>query len=206
MIPNRRDRVNWTDQQRRDRPHGGQGRPSCASHCRKRSTSRSTCTGAMTSSTGQARGQGARTVPAAVARRAGAGRKRGCDARGPAVYHDADLLRRESVPAARLPRSAREAGGRHHHAGHAEVRRPARNAKDRRHGAHLLRAGGAALRGVTDRQHGCLPRLRGDTEFPRAGVALDPAAEPVERASSRRARSSRRGSSPSPTARASASR
>ena len=146
----------------------------------------------------QARGEGARTVQAALARGAGPARERGRDARGPGVHVDADLLRRKPLPAARVPRGAREARGRHHHARPAEVRRAARGPQDRRHGAHVLRALRAALRRLADRHDGLVPRVRGGAELPRPRVALDPAARAVAHRSCARARSSRRDSSRCP--------
>ena len=46
-------------------------------------------------------------------------------------------------------------------------------AQDRRHGAHLLRAGGAARRHFAHRHDGDGAGVRRDSEFPGAGVALD---------------------------------
>jgi galactonate dehydratase len=73
-----------------------------------------------------------------------------------------------------------EARGGHHHAGHSEMWWSAGSPQDRGYGAYLLRAGGAALRGVADRDDGFGARLRGDSEFPGARMALDPAAGCLE--------------------------
>ncbi len=74
---------------------------------------------------------------------------------------------------------ARKARGRHHHARFPEMRRAAGGAQDRRYGAHLLRAGGAARRDLADRHDGHRPRLRRDPQLPGAGMALDRFARPV---------------------------
>ena len=62
------------------------------------------------------------------------------------AHHHADLRRRESLPAPRLPRPDREAGGRHHHARHPQVRRAVRVSQDRQHGRALLHSLCAAQR------------------------------------------------------------
>jgi galactonate dehydratase len=54
------------------------------------------------------------------------------------------------------------------------------DAEDCRFGARLQRPVRAALRGIADRLHGLLPRLRGGAELPGAGVALDHAAAALE--------------------------
>ena len=51
---------------------------------------------------------------------------------------DPDLRRRKPLSPPRLPQAAREAGGRHHHARHPEVRRAQRVPQDRRDGRPLL--------------------------------------------------------------------
>ena len=61
-----------------------------------------------------------------------------------------------------------------------EVRRTAGSAQDRRYGARILRADGAALRGVAHRVHGVVPRVRGHPQFPGARMALDLADGVVE--------------------------
>ena len=130
--------------QRRDRSHGRQGRL----HARELPEEHRPGGGharALRRHHRQARRQGSRAVQAAVAGGTGAGRKHRRHARHSRLHQHAHLLRREHLPAARLPRDSGEARRRHHHAGLPEVRRPAGSAQDRRHGAHLLRARGAAL-------------------------------------------------------------
>jgi galactonate dehydratase len=94
------------------------------------------------------------TVQADVAGGAGAAGEHRRHARHARLHQHAHLLRREHFHAARVPRDSREARRRHHHAGLPEVRRPAGSAQDRRHGAHLLRAGGAARRDFAHRHDG----------------------------------------------------
>ena len=67
-----------------------------------------------------------------------------------------------------FPRDPRKARGRYHHARFPEVRRTAGSAQDRRHGAHILCAGGAARGDLADRHDGDRAGLRRHPEFPGA--------------------------------------
>ncbi len=72
-----------------------------------------------------------------------------------------------------LHRTAAEARGRHHHAGHSKGRRTLRGAQDRQHGPGLLRSLCSPLRRLSHRHHGLGPRVRDHSQLPGLRVALD---------------------------------
>ncbi|CAA9569629.1 MAG: Gluconate dehydratase, partial [uncultured Thermomicrobiales bacterium] len=118
------------------------------------------------------RGAGDGALPAPVAGGAGAARERGGDAGGEAGLAGAALRGREPLPAVGLPRSARAAGGRLHHAGHPEVRRAVGVPQDRQPGRDLLRPARPAQRLRSAGDDGFSPRLRLNPQLPGDGVAL----------------------------------
>ena len=129
-------------------------------------------------------------LPAALAGGAGAARKTSTPWRISVIRPKRRYVAAKTIHALGFTELLREARGRYHHAGYSESGRALGSAQSSESRADLLRSVCAALRCLSDRHDGVVPRLRFDPKFPGLRMALDQPAGSLEGLRERRARSS----------------